>query len=188
MYCNVCYKTLIIGSISINDYAHDCIQVDTSIVVFDLTDGQSSSHSGRVFQENVNYSIYIKIDSAYDSANRISIVDALGNNNKWTGGANLGEGDKIILVGTGSPISGPNGNARDLPTTSNTWASGAYAWKTEVSSQTLLYISNPLQKVETNRGASGWHNTQIWTGQWVPILSINIGTALPTGVATSQGV
>ncbi|OUS19835.1 hypothetical protein A9R01_18535, partial ['Osedax' symbiont bacterium Rs2_46_30_T18] len=74
---------------------------DPSIVVFDLTDGQSSSHSGREFQANVDYSIYIKVNSVFNSANRISIVDSLGNNNKWSGGANLSSNDKIILVGTG---------------------------------------------------------------------------------------
>jgi hypothetical protein len=38
---------------------------DPSIVVFDLTTGQSSEHNGRVFDANTAYTIYIKVNSTY---------------------------------------------------------------------------------------------------------------------------
>jgi hypothetical protein len=70
--------------------------VDTSVVVFDLINGESSSHSGREFDDNTDYTIYIIVDS--DSA-------TLQQPTMWTGGAdNLGHDDTIVLVGDGSSV------------------------------------------------------------------------------------
>ncbi len=165
---------------------------DPSIVVFDLTDGQSSSHSGREFQANVDYSIYIKVNSVFNSANRISIVDSLGNNNKWSGGANLSSNDKIILVGTGETIVGPHGNPLNYTKAYTSGGSGLWHWQTGGSANnTILGLNsstpNPGQAY-SNRAGTGSTKTNIWTGNWSVTLSFNIATALPANVATSQGV
>ncbi|MDO6804730.1 hypothetical protein Q4595_19930, partial [Wenyingzhuangia sp. 1_MG-2023] len=38
--------------------------VDTSTVVFDLVNGSSSDHSGRTFEEDTSYTIYVRVDSS----------------------------------------------------------------------------------------------------------------------------
>ena len=68
----------------------------SEIVVFDLTAGTSSSVDGsREFEAGVSYTIYIVVDS--DNEN-VELADGYS----WTGGANLGEDDEIVLVGNDS--------------------------------------------------------------------------------------
>ncbi len=73
---------------------------DTSIVVFDLVEGVSSSHSGRSFAADVSYTIYIRVDS---DSHELSTDGISGNADAtwgtWGGAANLGADDAIILVG-----------------------------------------------------------------------------------------
>jgi hypothetical protein len=71
------------------------VVVDSSIVVFDLINGESSSHSGRYFNADTAYTIYILVDS--DS-------HELEDPEPWTGAGNLGTDDTIVLVGSGSPV------------------------------------------------------------------------------------
>ncbi|MBJ7539822.1 Ig-like domain-containing protein, partial [Marinomonas transparens] len=82
--------------------------VDTSVVVFDLTTGMSSSHSGRVFDENVSYTIYIVTDT-YDNNK------SLDSDSWWSSeeGSNpLGLDDKLVLVSAdGSELRGRHGRA-----------------------------------------------------------------------------
>ncbi|MDQ7089514.1 MAG: cadherin domain-containing protein [Methylococcales bacterium] len=78
--------------------------VDTSVVVFDLTTGESSDHSNRTFSSSVDYDIYIKVASA---SNTLVALDAV---EKWKGAADLGALDKITLVGNGAVIEGNKGN------------------------------------------------------------------------------
>ena len=163
--------------------------VDTSIVVFDLSDGQSSSHSGRVFQENVDYNIYIKIDSVFNPANRISIVDALGNNNQWTGGENLGKEDKIILVGTGTALMAHNGVTLNFTKTYDSGGSSVFGWQAGgIGNSTIMNLSNSSGKAYTNRSDTAAKMTNIWIGNWVPNLKFGTAHTLPANVATSQGV
>ncbi|MEP7729516.1 Ig-like domain-containing protein [Marinomonas primoryensis] len=67
-------------------------QVDTSIVVFDLVAGTSSNHSGRIFDLNVSYTVYIVVDSDSEKLN-------FSSDSKWLSAENLGADDKIVLVG-----------------------------------------------------------------------------------------
>ncbi|MCJ8337428.1 MAG: Ig-like domain-containing protein [Pseudomonadales bacterium] len=160
--------------------------LDPSIVVFDLTDGLSSSHSGREFQANIDYTIYIQIDSVFDSNDRISF-DSL---HKWTGGKNLGAGDKIILVGTGTAITGHNANT--LNYTQSQPASGSfYEWKTAsaMDNQLLFLGLSAGGFIITKRNTTVANfSLTIWDGTIAAGVSVNIGTALPANVATSQGV
>ncbi|EPJ48990.1 MAG: hypothetical protein OFPI_26600 [Osedax symbiont Rs2] len=161
--------------------------IDTSIVVFDLTDGQSSNHSGREFQKSVDYNIYIKVDSIFNPDNRISIVDSFGNNNQWTGGANLGSGDKIILVGTGETIIGFYENP--LVWASSPSSSGMFYWVTGGGqSDTIIGLNSTPGQAHSNRSRTDPMKINIWTNDWGVPLEFNALTQLPAGVATSQGV
>ena len=68
----------------------DVMLIDTSVVVFDVMTGESSDHSGRHFDSNVTYSIYILADNGTSTITMPS---------KWSGGENLGSDDTIYLVG-----------------------------------------------------------------------------------------
>ncbi len=76
------------------------IPVDTSVVVFDLLDGTSSSHSSRTFDAGTSYTIYILVDSNTATLNPATA---------WSGAGNLGSDDKIVLVGNGTAVHGPTG-------------------------------------------------------------------------------
>ena len=78
--------------------------VDTSIVVFDLVQGTSSDHSGRSFDSDVSYDIYIRVDST--SAELSTAGDGPGTWGTWDDVDNLGSDDRIILVGNGGPVEG----------------------------------------------------------------------------------
>src|SRR5690606_21423646 len=83
------------------------VNVDTSIVGFDLVAGKSSSHSGRVFDSEETYTVYIRVDSDSYELNTSDGPEW----GIWTGSAGaLGTDDKIIFVGDGEPIEGRYGN------------------------------------------------------------------------------
>ncbi|MDP2549470.1 cadherin domain-containing protein, partial [Oceanobacter sp. 4_MG-2023] len=69
--------------------------VDTSTVVFDLVNGSSSDHSGRTFEEDTSYTIYVRVDSSTEVLNTDS--------SEWGSWANaeaLGSDDQVVLVGS----------------------------------------------------------------------------------------
>ena len=74
--------------------------INTSVVIFDTTTGENSSHSGREFKVDVNYDIYLKVDS------NASTLTAFTQAKTWKGGENLGQGDVIHLVGNGGQVKG----------------------------------------------------------------------------------
>ncbi|MFT6916406.1 MAG: hypothetical protein ACJAWL_002741, partial [Motiliproteus sp.] len=89
---------------------------DSSIVVFDLVHGVSSSHNGgsgadRTFETNTEYTIYIMVDS--DSAALHTTWQSGADNDaswgKWKHADRLGDDDRVILVGDGSSVKGPSG-------------------------------------------------------------------------------
>jgi methionine-rich copper-binding protein CopC len=92
---------------------------DTSIVVFDLVNGTSSDHSSRTFQSEVDYTIYLMVDS--DNAG-ISAVPT------WSGADQLGSGDTIILVGDTSAPKGWKGQSISQ-ITSFTWNTQFLCWR-----------------------------------------------------------
>ncbi|MES9905615.1 MAG: Ig-like domain-containing protein, partial [Sedimenticola sp.] len=73
---------------------------NTTIVVFDLVQGVSSSHSGRTFDANVNYTIYIAMHNTTSALSTAG--DGPGSWGLWNGGANLGSDDKVIVAGNGA--------------------------------------------------------------------------------------
>lgn len=80
-------------AVSVNDIA-DTLLPDPTIVVFDLVEGISSDHSGRKFDKDTSYTIYVRVDSdsnvlATDGqhANPALIGESWG---VWSGGKDLG--------------------------------------------------------------------------------------------------
>jgi hypothetical protein len=74
--------------------------VDTSIVVFNMVAGVSSSHSSREFRPDIEYTIFIRVDS--QSADLVTIPSNPNGQATWgvwgLGGA-IGADDRIMLVG-----------------------------------------------------------------------------------------
>ncbi|MDU4353888.1 MAG: Ig-like domain-containing protein, partial [Phytobacter diazotrophicus] len=154
---------------------------DPSIVVFDLTTGQSSEHNGRVFDANTAYTIYIKVNSTY------SPLVGLDSNEMWSGAQNLGTDDKIVLVGTGSDVKGSHGDAvRAMNHGGNSvnWVAGF--------SSTLS--SNVAGVAANGQFARGGNNADLWNGTWAANPNADNSfaqaylQAMPAGVLTSQGL
>jgi hypothetical protein len=74
--------------------------INTNVVIFDMTTGKNSSHSGREFKTDVDYNIYLRVDSKASTLTQFKLEDA------WKGGENLGQGDVIHLVGNGGQVKG----------------------------------------------------------------------------------
>ncbi|MBU2884500.1 Ig-like domain-containing protein, partial [Gilvimarinus agarilyticus] len=153
-------------------------EIDTSVVVFDLVNGQSSDHSGRTFSASESYTIYIQVDS--DS----HVLDS--SFTQWTGAINLGADDKIVLVGNGSDIlGGPMG----IPVTNDYSSSTYYGLTTAALSiqdfgAVYRYISNLTNTVYLWSGGSWASNPNTINDNFSTLYL----TDLPGGVRTSQGL
>lgn len=75
---------------------------DPTVVVFDLLQGSSSSHSGRTFRSDVSYDIYLRVDS--DDADLSTSGGGPGTWGTWAGASSLGSDDRVILVGDGAAV------------------------------------------------------------------------------------
>jgi hypothetical protein len=87
------------GPLTRVEYTLLATDIDTSVVLFDLVNGASSSHSGRHFSSAVDYTIYLLVDS--DSTQLTSAGSGWGS---WSGGANLTASDKLVIVGDSGAI------------------------------------------------------------------------------------
>ncbi|MGE6101644.1 beta strand repeat-containing protein, partial [Aeromonas salmonicida] len=163
--------------------------VDTSIVVFDLVEGVNSSHSGRTFDASTAYTIYIRVSSTSGAlstdGNGPGASDSWAS---WSGANNLGSDDRIVLVGSGTPVKGVYGGN----VTRILHDAGAEYFATNSNSAVVLYGSGQLSRYAPS-GSIG--NAQLWTaGFWGA--NPNPGSALgnvyitnmPAGVLTSQGL
>ena len=153
---------------------------DPSIVVFDLTTGQSSEHNGRVFDANTAYTIYIKVNSTY------SPLVGLDSNEMWSGAQNLGTDDKIVLVGTGSDVKGSHGDA----VMAMNHGGNSVNWVAGFSST----LSNVAGVAANGQFARGGNNADLWNGTWAANPNADNSfaqaylQAMPAGVLTSQGL
>ena len=152
---------------------NDLVEADTSIVVFDLPDGQSSSHSGRTFQSGVDYDIYVLVNST-------SAGISLPASQQWDGVNNLGSGDRIILVGTGSPILG----AGSGPVNASGMAGNIATWQT-TGAGTAAVLQNAAfsRTVGTATDSVTLFGSAIGTN-----LSVAFSITIPAGILTSQGL
>lgn len=165
--------------------------VDTSVVIFDLVEGVSSSHSGRQFEADQTYTIYIRV--ANDSSQLFSDGNDVGDWGRWLNGDNLGADDKIIIVGNqlGEDIVGINGGMysgfqRD---TDNLY------WQTSL--QEDGYAAALARYGTFVRAFDGsTSNIDLWTNRWASSSSPNTSatsagvyaTSLPAYLLTTQGL
>ena len=154
----------------------DSFERDTSIVVFDLVNGESSSHSDRSFDANESYTIYIMVQSESETLNFDSAQ-------AWGDASNLGSDDLVILVGDGSDIMGfSNSTIQD----------------TFPQNDSIRYISSGGTAATLSRTgsfvryySSQFDTVRLWSNDGTP--SIQAGapyslTTMPTGILTSQGL
>ncbi|TEW51724.1 Ig-like domain-containing protein [Psychromonas algicola] len=160
---------------------------DTSIVVFDLAGGNSSSHSDRTFDANVDYTIYLVIDSSASNLGNSEWSSEL-----WEGASNLDSGDTIVFVGSnGSPEFG-NIDIDYASRTSNGASlffvlnsTGVPRSNTTASQYFRLYANGSLSALTPN--GDYLSNQNLWTGTWY-LTNGSLGNAIPSGILTSQGL
>ncbi|WP_139434213.1 beta strand repeat-containing protein [Aeromonas media] len=179
--------------------ANEAIVIDTSgpvannsIVVFDLVQGVSSDHSSRTFDANTSYTIYIKVHS------NPSMLSTAGTGpgtwSTWSGANTLGPDDKIVLVGTGTPVVGVSGFGVSANLYSDGGANGL-AW----------YSSMPVVQLQRDGDLMryGRNTVDLWNGSWAAANSQNpnveqlgvwgrLGEVylhqMPANIMTSQGL
>ncbi|RYZ02160.1 MAG: hypothetical protein EOO24_14565 [Comamonadaceae bacterium] len=164
-------------------------------VVFDLVEGVNSNHSGRTFQEDVSYTIYVRVNSYWVGLNTDGEgpgeADSWGT---WTGGANLGADDRIVLVGSGGAIEGRFGSVDHLDAPNGNYIAWETAATVHASGENVFLYRYTAHSTSFS---SSWSNTDtrlLWTGHWSA--NPNQGEALanvylhtmPAGILTSQGL
>ncbi|WP_422101807.1 beta strand repeat-containing protein [Vreelandella sp.] len=158
---------------------------DTDVVVFDLVQGVSSDHSNRTFDANTSYTIYIRVDS--NSSTLSTAANGPGSWGKWLGANNLGADDKIVLVGSGSPVKGKNGGNVAVLSVGQSFSSTYVLW-----CSTRQYGATLQQTGLIRRNEGAW--LDLWDGGWDAnpnvgsVLNDVYRTNMPAGVLTSQGL
>ncbi len=152
--------------------------IDATIVVFDTyvqanTKGSSSPHSGRTFDPDTSYTIYVRVFSD-------STEGSLAVSDKWKAAANLGVDDKIILVGSGGSIVGPVGYVNNL----TLFNGKKLAWSTSKNSPAAVITpaGDLLRSVLTYPGKTiklwtdivGSFKDYDTTGQWLTYMPPDI--------------
>jgi len=173
------------GNVTTTD-AFDGPAYSKSIVVFDLVEGQSSDHSERQFQTDIDYTIYIRVDSDRLIPNTTPTNNAGGTWGKWTNADNLGSGDKIIVTGDGSAILGFKNQPIDVGAT--------------VQQESRLKFKSSLDATVLDIRDSGlgfryynndYYNFRMWSNGDVSnftLFSVSVLTQIPSNVMMSQGL
>ncbi|MHA2939118.1 cadherin repeat domain-containing protein [Vibrio sp. RC27] len=142
-------------SLAINDVT----EIDPSVVVFDLTSGESSDHSNQTFNVNESYTIYIVTDS--------SSTLSLGSSEQWRTAGNLGDDDEVVLIGNVD---------FDLGTGSSNGVATLMAWQMKSPANAYLRFDSGTFALD---GFSG----QLWSGVITVAPSQGYETSLPAGVS-----
>ena len=155
--------------------------IDETIVVFDMVNGVSSSHSDRIFDRNVDYTIYVRVaeesyvmnDEPKGDDDRVNTEADYG---KWKGADNLGEGDKIFFVTETGTITGERGGRAVIrPSTYHRTTlkdythvyfnkkiqDGEYLIKTDIGGWALKWNDGNSGFLRSNRGLSS--NKGMWS-------------------------
>jgi len=166
--------------------------VDPTVVVFDLVNGVSSDHSGRVFDPNVSYTIYVVVDATSAVLNTApqAGANAAATYGIWNGANNLGADDSIFFsTSTGAPIVGRNGNVGTVAHTSNPYPISSSAWTGPaiINWAAFLKHSGRIVRLTINTNAADlWNNT--WATLGNNPRPAGIMQTLPVGLLTSQGL
>jgi len=167
--------------------------IDPTVVVFDLVNGVSSDHSGRIFDPNVSYTIYVVVDatSAVLNTTPQAGANAAATFGIWNGANNLGADDSIFFsTSTGAPIVGVNGNVGTTPMTANLYSSGSTAWTGSLDKSWAAYLTEmgSINRFTINSNRS----TDLWSSSWATLGNsprpAGIMQTLPVGLLTSQGL
>jgi len=180
----------------VNPIAHNfttAAAVDPTVVVFDLVNGVSSDHSGRVFDANVSYTIHVVVDPAAGAINTAPVVGAVGTFGTWSGAANLGADDTIIFDTSTGSITGALGGVGTVaqPTAvASSLPNASYAW----TGATLNAVAAGITELGAVSRATtlGVQTTNLWNGTWAALGDgADAGgfvQATPVGLLTSQGL
>ncbi|ABM04555.1 RTX toxin-like protein [Psychromonas ingrahamii 37] len=202
------------GNVATTDN-YDGGMADASVVVFDLVNSVSSSHSGRTFDAGVDYTVYILVDSAPLNDLAISEMwsgagdgtpDGAGGG---TGIDGLGAGDQIIIVGknglidlNGTSKQGNLTNSMMAATTNNVALKGPKITLTPggTTYQQGINLGSKGGIQETTKwsqSASNKGNRSTLVDLWNGTAGNMAGSAtannhylqtMPSGVLTSQGL
>jgi hypothetical protein len=157
--------------------------INTNVVIFDMVGSKSSSHSSRTFDANVDYKIYLKVDS------NLATLNTTAPFTKWTGGANLGTGDEIILVGDGTPIQGAG--SKSILSTKITNLKNKIEWITVVNENAADGNAFVLNKngVGTRAFGGNTNKATLWAGSAkLELVGKTHKINMPTGIMSSQGL
>lgn len=157
--------------------------INTNVVVFDMVSGKSSEHSERIFDANIDYKIYLKVNS---TSQALSFSSEL----KWKGGANLGTGDEIILVGNGAVIQGGAGNPI-LSEGKVTDLKNKIEWITVVNEKSADGNAFVLNKngIGTRAFGGNINKATLWAGSAeLELMGHTHKITMPTGIMVSQGL
>ena len=157
--------------------------MNTNVVIFDMVSGNSSTHSERIFDANVDYKIYLKVNSTNQSLN-------FSTESKWAGGANLGTGDEIILVGNGAVIQGGAGNPI-LSEGKVTDLKNKIEWITVVNEKSADGNAFVLNKngIGTRAFGGNTNKATFWAGSAeLELMGHTHKITMPTGIMVSQGL
>jgi len=159
--------------------------INTNVVIFDMVGSKSSDHSERIFDANVDYKIYLKVDS-----NSTTLNATAPSFTKWTGGENLGTGDEIILVGDGTVIQGAEGNPI-LSAGKITDLKNKIEWITVVNDDSVDGKAFILNKIGIGTRAFGeiTKKATLWTGTAnLELIGKTQKINIPAGIMISQGL
>lgn len=177
-----------------------------SIVVFDLVEGVSSSHSDRTFDPDVAYTIYIRVQSdskalSADGADSGSAAMAAGATwGQWAGGGSLGSDATVILVGN-TPDRSVVGRSDGTLDSYELGREGGVAWVTLPESGrgswAAILRSDGVLVRHTALGLSSialFTTLDPWGQQYVVAATDpspaahNAWNTMPAGMLTSQGL
>lgn len=176
------------GAVASADYQLVASDVDTSVVVFDLVNGASSSHSDRNFDSNVEYTIYLLVDSDQ------SILNTSGSEwDSWSGGDNLSANDRVIIVGdTGAIDIADNYTYAGLADGDHLFAqTDQFGLKVGSNSTAEHLLLGSTGKLTRRMAYTSVASAQLWSGQAVfatPAAAAQYLSAIPDGLLTSQGL
>ncbi|PJE53330.1 Ig-like domain-containing protein, partial [Marinomonas sp. BSi20584] len=163
----------------------DNVQVlyDPTVVVFNLTSGESSDHSGRVFDANTSYTIYLVVDSVATGSS------TLATGSRWGGWGSIGRDDMVVLVGSDGAVKGKYNN--DV---TNVWANSYGVYWQSARARVVAFSKSGLEKRGVGSTASNVRLAEVGQSAWASVpnqerganFSENYKTALPTSIANSQ--
>ncbi|MFU8814966.1 MAG: Ig-like domain-containing protein [Pseudomonadales bacterium] len=163
------------------------IVADTSIVVFDLVQGTSSDHSGRTFQSDVSYDIYIRVAS--DDVTLSTAADGPGTWGSWSGAENLGSDDRIILVGDGAVVEGPNSVLAVVQVSVDP---EAVAWETPFRIPAAIVQDSTFTRIHANDSETITLFDTALPGDFLGgqggLMDTMYFTDMPAGILTTQGL